>query len=132
MSEAAHPAQHDFWRPPMQAQVPTVINQTDLAETCERCETEFIVGSRYCHSCGALRQDPHPGPRRIAIGVDRMGSTAAQLDLAIGPLIAFAFGIVFLMCALGVSFVFSVRTALDWQAIQLWRIEWLLAAVAAF
>jgi hypothetical protein len=31
-----------------------------------------------------------------------------------------------------VSVFFSVRTALDWQAIQLWRIEWLLAAVAAF
>jgi hypothetical protein len=25
-----------------------------------------------------------------------------------------------------------VRTAVDWQAIQLWRIEWLLGAVAAF
>jgi hypothetical protein len=27
---------------------------------------------------------------------------------------------------------FSARTTLDWQAIQLWRIEWLVAAVAAF
>jgi hypothetical protein len=31
-----------------------------------------------------------------------------------------------------VSVFFSARTALDWQAIQLWRVEWLLAAVAAF
>jgi hypothetical protein len=34
--------------------------------------------------------------------------------------------------ALAVSVFFSVRTALDWQAIQLWRIEWLLAAIASF
>ena len=34
--------------------------------------------------------------------------------------------------ALTVSVFFSARTVLDWQAIQLWRIEWLLAAVAAF
>jgi hypothetical protein len=34
--------------------------------------------------------------------------------------------------ALAVSVFFSARTVLDWQAIQLWRIEWLLAAVAAF
>jgi hypothetical protein len=34
--------------------------------------------------------------------------------------------------ALSVSVFFSARTLLDWQAIQLWRIEWLLAAVAAF
>jgi hypothetical protein len=27
---------------------------------------------------------------------------------------------------------FSARTLVDWQAIQLWRIEWLLAAIAAF
>ena len=33
---------------------------------------------------------------------------------------------------LAVSVCFSPRTALDWQAIQLWRIEWLLGAVAAF
>jgi hypothetical protein len=34
--------------------------------------------------------------------------------------------------ALAVSVFFSVRTMLDWQAIQLWRIEWLLASIAAF
>ena len=39
------------------------------------------------------------------------------------------------LCLLGASAVgviFSARTVLDWQAVQLWRIEWLLAAVAAF
>jgi hypothetical protein len=34
--------------------------------------------------------------------------------------------------ALLVGIVFTARTALDWQAIQMWRIEWLLAAIAAF
>ena len=29
-------------------------------------------------------------------------------------------------------FVFSARTVLDWQAVQLWRIEWLLGAIAMF
>jgi len=40
-----------------------------------------------------------------------------------------------LLCVVGslaVSVFFTARTLLDWQAIQLWRIEWLLAAVAAF
>ena len=37
-----------------------------------------------------------------------------------------------LTAALAVSVFFSVRTVLDWQAIQLWRIEWLLASIAAF
>ena len=46
--------------------------------------------------------------------------------------IAFLLGVFCVVGALAVSVFFSARTALDWQAIQLWRIEWLLAAVAAF
>jgi cytosine/uracil/thiamine/allantoin permease len=46
--------------------------------------------------------------------------------------IAFLVGLLCAVGALAVSVFFSVRTVLDWQAIQLWRIEWLLAAVAAF
>jgi hypothetical protein len=30
------------------------------------------------------------------------------------------------------GFLFSATTLLDWQAVQLWRIEWLLAATAIF
>jgi hypothetical protein len=28
--------------------------------------------------------------------------------------------------------IFTARTPLDWQAVQLWRIEWLLAGIAGF
>ena len=46
--------------------------------------------------------------------------------------VSFLLGILCMLGAVAVSVFFSARTALDWQAIQLWRIEWLLAAVAAF
>jgi hypothetical protein len=46
--------------------------------------------------------------------------------------VAFLLGVLCLAGALAVSLFFSARTALDWQAIQLWRIEWLIAAIAAF
>jgi len=46
--------------------------------------------------------------------------------------IAFLSGVVCVAGALAVSLFFGARTVVDWQAIQLWRIEWLLAAVAAF
>ncbi len=55
-----------------------------------------------------------------------------RLGLTTPALIAFLVGLLCLLGALAVSLVFSVRTALDWQAIQVWRIEWLLGAVAAF
>jgi hypothetical protein len=57
---------------------------------------------------------------------------AQRLGLTIPAVVAFLAGIVCVAGALLVSMVFTARTALDWQAIQMWRIEWLLAAIAAF
>jgi len=34
--------------------------------------------------------------------------------------------------AVGVGLIFTVQTTLDWQAVQVWRIEWLLGASASF
>jgi hypothetical protein len=30
------------------------------------------------------------------------------------------------------GFLYTATTVLDWQAVQIWRIEWLLAALAIF
>ncbi len=37
-----------------------------------------------------------------------------------------------MLLAIAVGFYFTAQTVLDWQAVQIWRIQWLLAAVAAF
>jgi cytosine/uracil/thiamine/allantoin permease len=55
-----------------------------------------------------------------------------SLGLSTAAFVAFGIGVLCLLGALGVGLVFSARTMLDWQAVQLWRIEWLLGAVAAF
>ncbi len=55
-----------------------------------------------------------------------------RLGLTAPSAIAFLVGLLCGLGALAVSVFFSVRTMLDWQAIQLWRIEWLLASIAAF
>jgi len=28
--------------------------------------------------------------------------------------------------------IYTAATVLDWQAVQIWRVEWLLAAIGAF
>ena len=61
-----------------------------------------------------------------------MKPLAQRLGLTIPAVVAFLAGIVCVAGALLVGIVFTARTALDWQAIQMWRIEWLLAAIAAF
>ena len=103
----------------------------DRRSTCQ-CGTEFIVSSLYCHACGVRRPDLNavrvleiPGRAELAWLRDRLGLTTPAV-------VAFLVGILCVVGAVAVSLFFSVRTTLDWQAIQLWRIEWLLGAVAAF
>ena len=134
MAEAVQSAQHEFWRPPMVVATEAA-GHADMVETCDRCATEFIVGSRFCHTCGAGRADLHPSALsrfREQVTLTHFVDLGKSLGLPIGAFIAFALGVLCVLGAVGVSFIFSARTMLDWQAIQLWRIEWLLGAVAAF
>jgi hypothetical protein len=71
-------------------------------------------------------------PRLALPGLTEMASLGERLGLQAPAAIAFLLGVLCVIGAFAVSVFFSSRTLLDWQAIQLWRIEWLLAACAAF
>jgi hypothetical protein len=135
MAEAVDQARQEFWRPPMPASEAVAHRETseDRRATC-RCGTEFLVSSLYCHTCGASRPDPGIGiARTLEIpGLAELATLGVRLGLTTPTLIAFLLGALCIVGALAVSVFFSARTLLDWQAIQLWRIEWLLASVAAF
>jgi len=141
MAEALDQAQHEFWRPPVKASEVLVGQAQSRAEdrsgTCNDCGTEFIVGSRFCHSCGASRPEASMARtgevRTLEIpGLTELAALGRRFGLSKPALAAFLFGMLCLVGALAVSVVFTARTTLDWQAIQLWRIEWLLAAIASF
>jgi hypothetical protein len=129
MAEVVDPAQNDFWRAPMPAT--TAIAIPERSSAC-RCGTEFIVSSLYCHACGASRPELNEGRTFEIPGLHELSSLAGRLQLTSPAVVAFLLGIFCVVGALAVSVFFSVRTLLDWQAVQLWRIEWLLAAVASF
>lgn len=149
MSEVVQNAEREFWSPPVVEPPVTVepISESAMIEVCDRCETEFIPGSRFCHVCGAERVEQSAG-RRLLSWMRSTVSWARQLEfqnierglagtrqwigLPTASLISFAVGLVCLAGAIGVGLVFTVQTTLDWQAVQLWRIEWLLGASAAF
>jgi len=149
MAELAHNAERDFWRPPVVAPPPALEPnvQSGMVEVCDRCETEFIAGSRFCHVCGATRSEKgtshrlKDGLRQAWNGVRQLRfhhleqgivSVRQELALPTAPLVAFLIGLACVVGAVGVGLVFTVQTTLDWQAVQLWRIEWLLGATAAF
>lgn len=150
MSEvASHNAERDFWRPPVVAPPVTLEPNTKsgMVEVCDRCETEFIAGSRFCHVCGATRAEQgashmlkswmHRGlnwVRHLEFhNIERwIVDTRQRLGLPAASLVAFLLGLICVAGAIGVGIVFTVQTTLDWQAVQIWRIEWLLGASAAF
>jgi len=65
MTEVAQETPQEFWRPP----VPVIPDQivvresvSAMEEACRRCGSEFLLGSRFCHTCG--------GKRPIAISLE--------------------------------------------------------------
>ena len=132
MANTASNVQDDgeFWRPALETRQKAMsMVQT---ESCARCGTEFGAGSRFCHICGTARQ-PQFAARRFQwarfLDVRRMGE---RLGLPLASLVALIVGVICTLAAIGTGLVYTANTVLDWQAVQIWRIEWLLAAVVAF
>ena len=46
--------------------------------------------------------------------------------------VSLCIGVVCALAAIGTGLIYTATTVLDWQAVQIWRIEWLLAAIVAF
>jgi hypothetical protein len=140
MADAVHNAEHEFWRAPLPTPLPESVSAA-LSETCQRCGTEFLMGAGFCHVCGQSRVAALGSPvsrlsswKRYLAWTRHLEFHVIQerLDLPTASLIAFIAGVGCLVGAIGVGLVFSANTVLDWQAVQLWRIEWLLGATAAF
>jgi hypothetical protein len=169
MAEVVHGASQEFWRPPVvhegapeiaiSAVLPT------MAETCSRCSTEFMIGARFCHACGAHRPEknkglqdvlPRPEAREfLSQKVAWLQSVAADLShggialpvwlrylhfheikrwigLPTPSLVAFIIGLGCVVGALAVSLFYKASNMGEFQAIQMWRVEWLLGATASF
>jgi hypothetical protein len=136
MSEVVDNAPQEFWRPPVaqpEVAVPAMV------EVCDRCQTEFMVGARFCHDCGAARQPRieasvgHGWMRSLEfLQIFEFHNVKEWLGLSMASLIAFFAGVGCLLAAVAVGVIYSVQTLADFQAIQSWRVQWLLAALVAF
>jgi hypothetical protein len=166
MAELAHGTQPEFWRPP----VPSVEKElavqekaASMAQVCPGCGTEYLLGSRFCHSCGGKRPgggastSKAEGSLMVRLReqlLDAARTTASifylpdgkapswlhylsfheiktRVGLPTPSLIAFFIGAGCVVGALLVGLL-TAKTLVDWQAIQFYRAEWLLAATAAF
>lgn len=133
MSDLAHDVQQDFWRPPLSQHAVAPA----LAEACRRCGTEFMVGAAFCHICGLSRHRSAAAPTHTWTthlhfpSALEFSTIKRWFGLPLVPLCAFLVGAAFLVVALCLGFM-TVHDYTDFEAIQLWRIEWLMAGCAAF
>lgn len=136
MSELIDNAPQEFWRPPVaqpEAAAPAMV------EVCDRCHTEFMIGARFCHDCGASRQPIDHRPSELNwmrslefLKVLEFHNVKEWLGLSMASLIAFFAGLGCILAAITVGVIYTVQNLADFQAIQWWRMQWLLAALVAF
>jgi hypothetical protein len=172
MAEVVHGAQQEFWRSPTVLQpaveAPLPAAAQEIPKACAACATEFMVGARFCHTCGLRR--PTTVPSIAITGSDLAVMTRVRahsvawvavgtrwtadfwrrisfpgwlhylhfheikrwVGLPTAALIAFIIGLGCVAGAIGVSLFYKASNLAEFQAIQTWRIEWLLAATASF
>jgi hypothetical protein len=131
MSDVVRDVHQEFWRPPL-----PVASADTASTTCQRCGTEFMVGAAFCHICGGNRHRADASSeswlkRLEFLRVLDFASLRSWIGLPLPSLCAFLVGIGFVVIALSMGLV-SVHDISDFEAVQLWRIQWLMAACAAF
>lgn len=161
MAEVIQDTQQEFWRPPVATEsADQIMVAPTMAEACSSCRTEFMIGSRFCHACGAPRPEknlesalPVEAARSFfSARLAGLRSTAADftfrfpawlrylhfheikrwVGLPTASLIAFILGLGCVVGAVSISLFYRASNLAEFQAIQMWRIEWLLAATASF
>ena len=134
MSDVVQHAHGDFWQAPLTTPVDTAVAAGHaLVQTCGHCGTEFVMGAGFCHVCGGSRQlEASLTNTQTWTRYVQFHQIKRFFGLSTASLMAFLLGLACSLAALLVGFIFSANTVLDWQAVQVWRIEWLLGAVACF
>jgi len=119
----------EFWKPVVSPRAEAKKAETE--QICPHCGTDFVLGSRFCHICGADRHD-HPTGTSASREWFEFAAIRDMLGQSNASLIAFLMGTACLIAAVVTGFLFTANTVLDWQAVQVWRMEWLLGATALF
>jgi hypothetical protein len=122
----------EFWKPAMAPRQEAAAAET-TEQVCQECGTDFVLGSHFCYACGSDRNANLAGTTVVGLNAwidfTSLRETLGQTNASLGALVL---GCACIIAAIVTGFVFTATTLLDWQAVQLWRIEWLLGAVAMF
>ena len=128
----ASPAQtsQEYWRP-SNPNVARLI--PEVRGICWRCGMDYSPGARFCSSCGGAREalsaKPIPIRPSSTPTTVKEPSKIWQAGLSFSSFACLAVALVLALAALLTGVIYRQDTLVDWQAVQTWRIEWLLGAV---
>lgn len=100
-------------------------------DLCHHCGAEFVVDSPYCRMCGRARDDASLPSKARSNFLD-LGAIRMRLGLSVSAMVCLVVGLLCVGSAIATGFIYTAGTFVDWQAIQVWRSEWLIAAGVAF
>ena len=131
MAQAAESSSQEYWRPP-NPEVMRLVVPSPPGATCWHCGTQNSPGALFCQACGSARETRRVAPAPV-ISSDpaEFGSLHRPLGLSVPCLIFFVLGITCMIGAALTGMIYKTETLVDWQAVQIWRIEWLLGAAVA-
>jgi ribosomal protein L40E len=132
MLQRGQTTRQEYWRPP-NAESVRLVQPSPSDALCPHCGEEYPPGARFCAICGSdreLRPSKTLRPMGFADFLD-ISLLRQRFGLSVPSLIFFLIGITCMGAAALTGFFYKADSLLDWQAIQVWRIEWLLAASAA-
>ena len=120
----------EFWRP---AQEQLHSHPSASTPMCAKCGADYVIGSRFCHVCGAGRDERvRSGSSTVAGKLAIVARLPEFLKLNVLSTVLFVAGIFCAITAVAVGYIYSAQTLVDWQAVQIWRIEWMLGSLIAF
>ncbi len=131
MADITRGPSQEFWRPAPTAGSPFRAAPTPGNETrCAICGTPYAIGAHFCHTCGLNREDAleKQNPLKDWLDLDAMRT---RLGLSTASLVCVLAAAIFILATAMTGLVYNTSTLAEWQAVQTWRIEWLLATVAA-
>src|SRR5258705_8765117 len=103
-----------------------------MVEISAGCPAGFMVVSFFSHVCGTAREASPSTTAHWTLYLE-FHNIKRALGLSTASLVAFLVGMVCLiMAAIAVGVIYSVQTFNDFQAVQFYRMQWLLGAIAAF
>lgn len=135
MADFTRELSQEYWRPAPIAgnQLQTLGFQVQANEAfCTTCGTAYPAGARFCHLCGLRREDDLSADRWNPIkhwfDLDAFRTQFGLSTISLACVLAAAF---FLLATVMTGVIYQTSTLSEWQAVQTWRIEWLLATVVA-